>query len=201
MMSRVAVVSRALALLVTLIVPLLLAACGHSPETQFLTLDPVPGAPAAAAWRGPPVRIPSVAVPPALDRVEFTRQTAPGEMKVDDLVHWSAPLGMLARNTLILDLAQRLPAGAVAPPDAPAQPGGLRVTVSILSFAVTGGVASMEAAYEIAGDDAAAATGPRQWVQLTAASAGAAPLDTARAFSTLLGLLADRMAVDIAGRR
>ncbi len=196
MMSRVAAASLALALLA----PLLLAACGHSPETQFLTLDPVPGAPAAAAWRGPPVRIPSVAIPPALDRVEFTRQTAPGEMKVDDLAHWSAPLGMLARNTLILDLAQRLPAGAVAPPDAPAQPGGLRVTVSILSFGVAGGEASMEAAYEIASDDAAAATGPRQWVQLQAASAGATPGDTARAFSTLLGSLADRMAVDIAGK-
>jgi uncharacterized lipoprotein YmbA len=196
MMSRV-VASVALALLA----PILLVACGHSPETQFLTLDPKPGAPAAAAWRGPAVRIPSVTIPPALDRVEFTRQTGPGEMKVDDLAHWSAPLGMLVRNTLILDLASRLPTGAVAPPDAPAQPGGLRVTVSILSFGVTdGGVASMEAAYEIASDDAAASAGPRQWAQLSAASTGATPVDTARAFSTLLGLLADRMAVDIAGR-
>jgi uncharacterized lipoprotein YmbA len=196
MMSRIAAASLALALFA----PLLLAACGHSPETQFLTLDPVPGAPAAAAWRGPPVRIPSVTIPPALDRVEFTRQTGPGEMKVDDLAHWSAPLGMLVRNTLILDLAKRLPSGAVAPPDAPAQSGGLRVTVSILSFGVAGGEASMEAAYEIASDDAAAATGPRQWAQLQAASAGATPGDTARAFSTLLGLLADRMAVDVAGK-
>jgi uncharacterized lipoprotein YmbA len=196
MMSRVAAASLALALLS----PILLAACGHSPETQFLTLDPVPGTPAAAAWRGPPVRIPSVTIPPALDRVEFTRQTGPGEMKVDDLAHWSAPLGMLVRNALILDLAQRLPAGAVAPPDAPAQPGGLRVTVSILSFGMAGGEAAMEAAYELTSDGAAAATGPRQWVQLRAASAGATPGDTARAFSTLLGLLADRMAGDIAGK-
>jgi uncharacterized lipoprotein YmbA len=196
MMSRAAAASLALVLLA----PLLLAACGHSPETQFLTLDPVPGAPAAAAWRGPPVRIPSVTIPPALDRVEFTRQTGPGEMKVDDLAHWSAPLGMLVRNTLILDLAQRLPSGAVAPPDAPAQPGGLRVTVSILSFGLAGGEASMEAAYEVTSDDAAAATGPRQWVQLRAATVGATPVDTARAFSTLLGSLADRMAGDIVGR-
>ena len=196
MMSRSAVPSLVLALLA----PLLLAACGHSPETQFLTLDAVPGAPAGAAWRGPAARIPSVTVPPALDRVEFTRQTAPGEMKVDDFAHWSAPLGMLVRNALILDLAQRLPAGAVAPPDAPAQPGGLRVGVSILSFGVAGGEASMEAAYDVASDTATAAPGPRQWAQLKAASAGATPADTARAFSTLLGLLADRMAADIAER-
>lgn len=196
MMSRSAAASLALALLA----PLLLGACGHSAETQFLTLDPVPGTPAAAVWRGPSVRIPSVTIPPALDRVEFTRQTAPGEMKVDDFAHWSAPLGMLVRNALILDLAQRLPAGAVAPPDAPAQPGGLRVGVSILSFGVAGGEASMEAAYELVSDAAAAATGPRQWAKLAVASAGATPVDTARAFSTLLGLLADRMAADIAGR-
>src|ERR1700743_2121455 len=81
----------------------LLSACGHSPETQFLTLDPSPRAPSAvASYRGPPLRIPSIEIPPTLDRVEFTRQTGPGEMKVDDLVHWSAPLGILARHTLIL---------------------------------------------------------------------------------------------------
>ena len=131
MMSRTVVIAALLAPI------LLVAACGHSPETQFLTLDPTPGTPiVTASYRGPPVRIPSLQIPPALDRVEFARQTGPGEMKVDDFTHWSAPLGMLARNTLILDLAQRLPSGAVSPPDAAAQPGGLRGTVSILSFGV-----------------------------------------------------------------
>lgn len=172
---------------------LMLAACGHSPETQFLTLDPVPGTP-AAGHRSATVRIPSIQVPPELDRVEFARQTGPGQMKVEDLVHWSAPLGMLARNTLILDLAQRLPSGAVLPPDSAPRPGGLRATVAILSFGSAGSDATMTATYAFGPEDGVAAA-PR-WVELRTAG-GATPVETARAFSTLLGLLADRMAGDL----
>jgi uncharacterized lipoprotein YmbA len=192
MMSRMVV-------LATLLAPLLLGACGHSPETQFLTLDPAPASPASgASYRGPAVRIPSVQVPPALDRVEFARQTGPGEMKVEDLVHWSAPLGELARNTLILDLAQRLPTGKVSPPDSAAQPGGLRANVAVLSFGVANGTASMVATYEFILDDTQGAVGSQHWAQLSLPSAGQTPLDTAHALSALLGTLADRMATDIA---
>jgi uncharacterized lipoprotein YmbA len=172
---------------------LMLAACGHSPETQFLTLDPVPGTP-AAGHRGTTVRVPSIQVPPELDRVEFARQTGPGQMKVEDLVHWSAPLGMLARNTLILDLAQRLPGGTVLPPDAAVRPGGLRATVAILSFGTAGTDATMTATYTFGPEDGAASA-PR-WAELRTAG-GQTPVETARAFSTLLGLLADRMAADL----
>jgi uncharacterized lipoprotein YmbA len=173
---------------------LMLAACGHSPDTQFLTLDPVPGTP-AAGHRGAPLRLPSIQVPPELDRVEFARQTGPGQMKVEDLVHWSAPLGMLARNTLILDLAQRLPSGAVLPPDSAAQPGGLRATVAIVSFGTTGNEATMTATYAFGPEDGTAR--PPRWAELRTPS-GQTPVETARAFSALLGQLADRMAADLA---
>ncbi len=179
--------------LATFAAVLMLAACGHSPETQFLTLDPVPGT-SAASHRGAPVRVPSVQVPPELDRVEFARQTGPGQMKVEDLVHWSAPLGMLARNALILDLAQRLPSGAVLPPDSAARPGGLRATVAILSFGTAGSDATMTATYAFGPEDGAAPT--PHWVELRTAG-GQTPAETARAFSTLLGQLADRMAADL----
>jgi uncharacterized lipoprotein YmbA len=183
------------ALFAALLAPVLLAACGRSPDTQFLTLDPVPGMPVATAYRGAPVRIPSLEIPPALDRVEFARQTGPGEMKVEDLVHWSASLGMLARNTLILDLAQRLPGDAVAPPDAAARPGGLRATVAILSFGVVGTEASMVATYAFGPEDGQ--MGAPHWAQLGTPSSGQGPPETARAFSALLGTLADRMAADL----
>jgi uncharacterized lipoprotein YmbA len=183
-----------------LAVSLLATACGQSPPTRFLTLDPVPAAtPIAATYRGPAIRISSVQIPPALDRVEFTRQTAPGEMKVDDLVHWSAPLGMLARNTLIIDLGQRLPPGSVTPPDAAAASGGLRIDVSILSFDARGSQASIEAAYEFVYSDQRHA-GQQDWIRLTVPSTGQRPADAARAFSALLGALADRMATDLAAR-
>jgi uncharacterized lipoprotein YmbA len=138
--------------------------------------------------------VPSVQVPPELDRVEFARQTGPGQMKVEDLVHWSAPLGMLARNTLILDLAQRLPSGTVLPPDSAARPGGLRATVAILSFGTAGSDATMTATYAFGTEDGVAAA-PR-WAELRTGG-GQTPVETARAFSTLLGLLADRMAGDL----
>jgi uncharacterized lipoprotein YmbA len=172
---------------------LALTACGHSPETQFLTLDPVPG-PASAGPRGGPVRLPSIQVPPEFDRVEFAHQTGPGQMKVEDLVHWSAPLGMLARNTLILDLAQRLPRGAVLPPDAAAQPNSIRATVAILSFAASGSDATMTATYAFGPEEGSTAR-PR-WAELRT-PVGQTPVETARAFSALLGQLADRMAADL----
>jgi len=177
---------------------LLLAACGHSPPTQFLTLDPAPGA--TVAYRGPAIRVPAVRIPPDLDRDEFVQRSAPGEMKVDDLVRWSAPLGLLSRNTLIIDLASRLPPGTVAPPDAPAQPVGLRVDVSILSLETTNGEASMQAAYQFTPDDGQASATYRQWVTLRLPIAARTPPETARAFSTLLGQLADRIAGDLASR-
>jgi hypothetical protein len=133
-------------------------------------------------------------VPPELDRVKFARHTGPGQMKVDDLVHRSAPLGMLARNVLILDLAQRLPTGTVLPPDSAGRTDGLRATVAILSFGMAGTDATMTATYAL-GPEEGAATTPR-WAELRTAG-GQTPVEIARAFSALLGLLADQMAADL----
>ena len=177
---------------------LLLAACGHSPPTQFLTLDPTPGA--GVDYRGPSIRVPAVRIPPTLDRDEFVQKASPGEIKVDDFVRWSAPLGMLARNTLILDLSSRLPAGKVAPPDAPAQSTGRRIDVSILSLEAANGEASLQAAYEFAADDGQAPATYRQWVTLQTPNGGRTALEAARAFSALLGQLADRICLDLASR-
>ena len=177
---------------------LLLAACGHSPPTQFLTLDPVPGA--AVAYRGPAIRVPAVRVPPALDRDEFVQRGAPGEVKVDDLVRWSGSLGLLARNTLILDLASRLPPSAVAPPDAPAQSAGVRIDVSILVLETTDNEASMQAAWQFTPDSGQTSATSRQWATLSLPIAGRTPPETARAFSALLGQLADRIAGDLISR-
>lgn len=176
-----------------------LAACGQSAPTRFLTLDPVPAASGPVDYRGPSVRVPSVRIPPALDRDEFVQKGAPGELKVDDFVRWSAPFGMLARNTLIIDLAARLPAGAVAPPDAPARPAGRRIDVSIVSLEIAGGEATLQAAYEIAPDADQAAPSRRQWMTLRLPS-GPSALEAARAYSALLGQLSDRIAADLASQ-
>lgn len=184
-----------------LLLPSLVAACGHSPQTQFLTLEPTPAPGAIAGYRGPTIRLPVVHIPPALDRDEFAQQASPGEIKVDDFVRWSAPLGMLARNTLILDLAARLPAGAMSPPDAPAQSAGLRVDVSVLSLEVVNGNASLQAAYGFARDDDHSSARYQQWTTQNVSSGGNTPLEAARAYSALLGRLADRIAADLTADR
>ncbi len=144
--------------------------------------------------------MPAVRIPPDLDRDEFVQRSAPGEVKVDDFVRWSASLGLLARNTLIIDLGSRLPPGAVAPPDAPAQSAGLRVDVSILSLETTNGEASMQAAWQFTPDNVQASATSRQWATLHLPITARTPSGTARAFSTLLGQLADRIAGELASR-
>ena len=176
---------------------LLLSGCGHSAPTQFLTLDPVPPASGLVEYRGSSIRVPAVRIPPALDRDEFVQKSAPGEIKVDDLVRWSGPLGLLARNTLVIDLAARLPAGIVSAPDAPPQSAGRRVDVSIVSLEIVGGEASLQVAYEFLPDVDQSSASYRQWATLRVPS-GPTPLEAARAYSALLGQLADRIAADLA---
>ena len=177
-----------------------LASCGGSPATRMLTLDAVAPAPAAvqAGYRGRPVAIPAVHVPAVLDRAEFAHQIAAGEVKVDDFARWAAPLGLLARDTLVRDLIARLPAGAVLPPGAGGGGGVTAIDVTILSFDAGAGAgaggATMAVVYRPLPGGA-----PRQLL-LATPGAGGDPAATARAFSTLLGQLADRMAADIGVR-
>lgn len=178
---------------------LALAGCGHSPATTFLALEPAPPA-VVAVYRGPPVRVPFLHVPVVLDRPEFVRQVA-GEVKIADFDRWAAPLGLLARNTLIQDLQARLPAGAVLPPDAAAVVPDIRVEATVLAFRVEGAEAVMEASYRIvrpaAGRTPATPPRPRP-VTLRTPLADQTPLAQAQGWSALLGQLADRVAADLA---
>jgi uncharacterized lipoprotein YmbA len=179
-----------------------LAACGHSDQTRFFTLDPIaPAQPIAATSVEPPIRLRRVTIPPALDRVELTREISPGEVKVSDVEHWAAPLGQTAVQVLAEDLAARLPAGALIPPPAPLPPGGLDVDVDILAFNVAGGQAVMQASWsEIARPSAATNGSPAmpqsstRLVELTAPVDASGGLAEAQGLSRLLGQLADRIA-------
>jgi uncharacterized lipoprotein YmbA len=170
----------------------LLAGCGHSPGATFLTIDAAPPASAPlATYRGAPLRVPSVHVPVTLDRPEFIRQPAAGTLAVDDFARWSAPLGALARETLIRDLVARLPAGSVLAPDAaPVRP-EVVVQTTVLDFTPAGDMATMTVSYRTG-----AAPLPRV-VQLRAPLAGATPVDAARAWGALIGQLADRIVADL----
>jgi uncharacterized protein len=172
---------------------LLLAACGHSPSTTLLTLDAAPPPPEGirADYRGLPVAVPAVHLPVALDRPEYVSQIAPGEAKVDDFATWVAPLGTLARDTLVRDLTARLPAGAVLPPGAAGGAGTRVIDVTLLSFIGGPGEAVMQAAFR------QLPRGPVRQVELRTASPGTGAVPSAQAFGALLGQLADRIAADL----
>lgn len=170
----------------------LLAGCGHSPAATFLTIDPAPPAAAPlAAYRGAPLRVPFVHVPVTIDRPEFVRQPAAGTLAVDDFARWSAPLGRLARDTLVRDLTDRLPAGAVLAPDAaPATPETL-VQATVLDVTPSGATTTMTVSYRVG-----ASPVPRV-AQFQAPLAGPTPADAARSWSALVGQLADRIVADL----
>lgn len=174
---------------------LILAGCAHSPPTTMLTLDPAPPAGTArAGYAGRAIVIPAVHVPAVLDRAEFVRQTAPGEVRIDDFARWAAPLGLLARDTLIRDLTARLPAGAVLPPGSSGGQGNAAtLDVTILSFGGTADGMRLDVAYRLLPD------GPLRQASFTAPGNAADPVGTARAFSALIGELADRLAADLPG--
>lgn len=173
---------------------LALAGCGRSPAATFLTIDPAPPAAGPATYQGPPLRVPFVHVPVTLDRPEFVTQPEAGQVKVDDFARWAAPLGRLARDTLVRDLTQRLPSGSVLPPDAPSAKPETVVEATVLDFTAAGAKASMTVSYRVGGAPAPAV------VQLQVPLADATPGGAARAWSALIGQLADRIAGELPGR-
>ena len=165
------------------------AGCSSPPSTT-LTLDvAAPGADAVrAGYSGPPVAIPAVHMPAAIDRVEFVRQITAGQLQVDDFARWSAPLGTLARDALVRDLTARLPSGSVLPPGSTAAAGhGVTLDVTILSLDASGGQARMQAAFRrVPG-------GMVQQAVLQTALSDDRPVSAANAFTALLGQLADHI--------
>jgi len=181
-----------------------LAGCGHSPPTRFFTLDALPptGGSAVTPYAGLPVRLDSVHVPSALDRVEIVRQLAPNELDVSDQNHWGAPLGELARRALTQDLANRLAPGAVIFPDAPKPAPAQDLVIDILDIQTQGGGVTMLASYtlipSVAAPGQAKPTSVQRQVTLTLPQASPAAADQADALSRLLAQLADRIAGDLA---
>ena len=181
---------------------LVLAACASAP-TRFFTLDAVPpgAASPAAAYAGPPVKLLAVHIPPALDRDELVSETGAGEMRVHDLEHWEAPLGLTARQALIQDLAARLPSGAVLGPSEPGGDGVATLSADVVSFQAGPQGATMQAAWTLTLPAATGAPEPLVYraplALLTAPAAGEGGQATATAFSALLGRLSDDIAAEL----
>ncbi len=172
-----------------LIGALAVCACGHSLSTTLHTLVAASPTAATAAYAGPPVRVESVRLPPALDRIELLRETAPGRYAVEEFDRWAAPPSRLAKQVLVEDLALRLPAVVVG--DVAGGPPVTAVSVEVLSFTAGPGTAALSAAWTRGcrpGQGLA-----RAYVQLETPSSG----DVSEALGALIGRLADRIAADL----
>ncbi len=171
-----------------------LTACQSAP-TRIFTLYPEPPA-ARSEYSGAPIRVDAVHVPPALDRIEMVSNVAPGELRISDLDHWSAPLGRASRQTLSADLIARLPPGRVIFPHLAKPDGALGLVVDILDFKVDRSGASLEASWLLTSSNSD--SGDRRGVvELRIDQPAADAAATARALSTLLGQLADRVVANL----
>ena len=172
----------------------LLAACGSAP-TRLFTLDAVPPAAGSAVYGGPPLRVDAVHMPPELDRIEIVSRIAPGELAIDDLDHWSAPLAVVARQALSADLAARLPQGRLVFPHLAKPEGALGISVDVLEFKTSRSGAALEVSWVI--DPAHEPGASRATAVFTTAQGAGDAASTARALGILLGQLADRIVADL----
>jgi uncharacterized protein len=115
---------------------LLLAGCASSPPSKFYRLTTVPpsGASPSASPAAPSIRVAAVHIPPMLDRQEIARTSADNQLEVSGLDRWDAPLDEMVQQILTRDLMDRLPAGKVILPGAPAPAGVDLIVVNILQF-------------------------------------------------------------------
>ena len=178
---------------------LVLGGC-HSAATRIYTLDAAPGT-RVDSYQAPALRVDSLSVPAGWDRIEILRPAMAGGLVISDFDHWSSPLGQVARQALSADLSERLPPGSVIYPRLPKPSGALGVNVDILEFSVVGSRASMQASWVITptGSSASGAlAAKRSEALLQDSMSSTQPAAVARAWSVLLGQLADRIAADAA---
>ncbi len=115
---------------------LLLDACTSSPPSKFYGLAAVPpsGAPLSVPQAASTLRVAAVHIPPMLDRQEIARPSAGNQLDISGLDRWDAPLDEMTQEILTRDLIERLPAGTVILPGAPAPLGADSIVVNILQF-------------------------------------------------------------------
>jgi uncharacterized lipoprotein YmbA len=169
----------------------LLMACQSAPTTLY-TLVSIPPSVTRATYDGPPVRVDAVHVPAALDRNEVVTTVAAGQLRLHDEAHWAAPLSKAARQSLTEDLLARLPEGRVQFPQLPAPAATLGITVDVLDFQADRTGAYLQASWTATATGAGSPTSSGT-VVLRTDQGGADPAQTARALSTMLGQLADRI--------
>jgi uncharacterized lipoprotein YmbA len=173
-----------------------LGAC-HSVPTRIYGLEPAAPATRIDDYQSPALRVDTLNVPASWDRIEILSLSQAGRLEIRELDRWSAPLAQIARQTLSDDLDQRLPSGSVIYPRLPRVDGTLGINVDILEFTVSASQASMRASWLIV-PGRGLHSAKRSVASLQASMTSTEPAGVARAWSELIGQLADRIAADAA---
>jgi uncharacterized lipoprotein YmbA len=175
-----------------------LAAC-HSAATRIYSLETAAPATRIESYQAPALRVDTLNVPAGWDRLELLSLSATGTLQIDDFDHWSAPLPQLARQILSEDLDQRLPSGAVIFPRLPKSSGASGLDVDILEFTMSGSRAAMRASWLIV-PALGSQSAKRSVASFQTPVIAVEPSAIVRAWSVLMGQLADRIAADAASR-
>lgn len=174
-----------------------LAACGHSPSTQFYSLAAVRASPPIAHFVGNPVQLRAVHIPAVLDRLELVSALPGGRLQIDQFRQWGAPMADMIRSALSQDLTERLPQGMVVPAQAPAPPASRGIVVDVLEFQPEAdGSVVLNAAWTLLG------AGPShpplsEQRRLQVPAVGASASNRVAAMNQLLGELADALAQSV----
>ena len=175
-------------------VALNIGAC-RSASTRIYTLEPTAPLSRIDGYHAPALRIDTLSLPADWDRSEMLEPSTPGTFQIRDFDQWAAPLAHIVRHTLSEDLDLRLPSGSVIYPRLPKPSDALGVDVDILEFNIVASHASMRASWLIvpSGNSQRA---KRNSAELGSPMSGEKPADVARAWSDLVGQLADQIAAD-----
>ena len=188
--------------LILVLMTMALNGCGSSPPTEFITLDSAVPHYSVRVYAGPPVIVGRMTLPPELDRLSLVRRAQANRLNINGVVKWAAPLDLLVRHTLAVDLADRLPPGAVIIPGEP-QPRKhalLLVVVFNRFSADLSGEVKLQAVWTLVEATSGKVLLTRtSSVTASAASTGAG--DIAVALSQSLGKLSDVMAAAIANAK
>lgn len=182
------------------LVLLVLAACGSSPTTNYYTLAPVPPTSQQAACHltgAAPFKFDSVTIPGSIDRLAVVRSAGPNRLNVAEFDRWAAPLDDQLRRVLSDDLAQRLPAGRVIPPQGAAgsdAPRMIAVDIDRFDADLTGHVVLAADWSVVSGKNVTT----RKTERIEADADATAYDSDAAAMSRTLGILADHIAASIA---
>jgi len=190
---------------------LALGACRSAP-TRFYSLQQTAPATRLSYQRVLALRVDSLSVPAGWDRIEILRSSLGGSLEISEFDHWSAPLREAAQQALSADLDDRLPSGSVIYPRLPKPKAAWGIDVDVLEFTVAGSHASMQASWVItpgAPSPAAPSTAApspaapsiaakRSEALLQCPMSSAQPAAVVRAWSELIGQLADHIAAEVA---